>query len=185
MTPGLFEDLLACWVDVTNAGGAVGFVPPVTRDDIRATAEKTFARTGSGLPRRGGPGVGRPTSDGPNGSAPDALLVGFDDDDGGRVACWLILADSESALRAHWRWVLRVMVHPKHQGKGYGRALMLAADDAARALGLEALQLTCRGGTGVDTFYTKVGYREVGRVPRSIRVSPGDDRDEIYLIKWL
>jgi hypothetical protein len=62
---------------------------------------------------------------------------------------------------------------------------MSAADEAARSLGLEALQLTCRGGTGVDGFYAKLGYREVGRVPRSIRVEAGDDRDEIYMMKWL
>jgi GNAT superfamily N-acetyltransferase len=171
MTHELFEDLLACWTDVTNAGGAVGFVPPVMADDIRPTAEKTFARTTSGLPGSCGSPAG------------NVLLVGFDDE--GRVGCWLILADSESGLRAHWRWVLRVMVHPKHQGSGYGRDLMLAADEVARGLGLEALQLTCRGGTGVDAFYASVGYREVGRVPRSIRVSPGDYRDEIYMIKWL
>ncbi|MEW9528820.1 N-acetyltransferase family protein [Microbispora sp. NPDC049125] len=171
MTPELFEDLLDCWTDVSNAGGAVGFVPPVTPEDIRPTAEKAFAGTRSGLPGGGDP------------SALDVLLVGLDEDGG--VAAWLILADSQSGLRAHWRWVLRVMVHPKHQGKGYGRALLLAADDAARSLGLEALQLTCRGGTGVDAFYASAGYREVGRVPRSIRVAPGDDRDEIYMIKWL
>jgi GNAT superfamily N-acetyltransferase len=159
MTAELFEELLDCWTEVTNAGGAVGFVPPVTPGDIRPTAEKAFARTS------------------------DDLLVGFDEED--RVACWLILSDNGSGLRAHWRWVVRVMVHPKHQGRGYGRALMLAADDAARRLGLEALQLTCRGGTGVDGFYASVGYHEVGRVPRSIRLGPGEERDEIYLIKWL
>ncbi|XVQ90181.1 N-acetyltransferase family protein [Microbispora siamensis] len=115
--------------------------------------------------------------------APDSLLVGFGDD--GAAGAWLILGDNGSGLRAHWRWLLRVMVHPKHQGRGYGRALLLAADDAARSLGLEALQLTCRGGTGVDRFYASVGYQEVGRVPRSIRIAPGDDRDEIYMLKWL
>jgi hypothetical protein len=26
----LRAELLACWVDVSNAGGAVGFVPPVS-----------------------------------------------------------------------------------------------------------------------------------------------------------
>ncbi|GLW22218.1 GNAT family N-acetyltransferase [Microbispora triticiradicis] len=167
MTPELFEQLLLCWTEVTNADGAVGFVPPVTPDVIRPTAEKAFARTRSA----GGPG------------APDSLLAGFGDD--GEVAAWLILADNDSRLRAHWRWVLRVMVHPKHQGKGYGRALLSAADDAARSLGLEALQLTCRGGTGVDAFYASAGYREVGRVPRSIRLAPGDERDEIYMLRWL
>ncbi|WP_169953133.1 GNAT family N-acetyltransferase [Microbispora sp. H11081] len=166
MTPELFEDLLTCWAEVTNEDGAVGFVPPVTPEDIRPTADRTFARTRSG----GGP------------AAPDRLLAGFDDDG---VGAWLILGDNGSGLRTHWRWVLRVMVRPKHQGRGYGRALLRAADDAARSLGLEALQLTCRGGTGVDRFYASVGYREVGRVPRSIRVAPGDDRDEIYMLKWL
>ncbi|MBP2704978.1 GNAT family N-acetyltransferase [Microbispora sp. RL4-1S] len=172
MTPPFFEEILACWAEVTNAGGAVGFVPPVEPDDIRPTAERALARTGSGLPGSGG-----------SPDAADTLLAGLDDDGG--VASLLILADNGSGLRAHWRWVLRVMVHPKHQGRGYGRELMLAADDAARSLGLEALQLTCRGGTGVDGFYASVGYREVGRVPRSIRVAPGDERDEIYMIKWL
>jgi GNAT superfamily N-acetyltransferase len=172
MTPELFEDLLTCWAEVTNAGGAVGFVPPVEPSDIRPTADRTFAKTRSGLPGSGG-----------DPAASDRLLAGFDE--AGRVGAWLILADSESPLRAHWRWVVRVMVHPKHQGTGGGRALMSAADEAARSLGLEALQLTCRGGTGVDGFYAKLGYREVGRVPRSIRVEAGDDRDEIYMMKWL
>ncbi|ETK33044.1 GNAT family N-acetyltransferase [Microbispora sp. ATCC PTA-5024] len=172
MNDDLFEEILGCWTEVTNAGGAVGFVPPVVPDDIRPTALKALARTRSGLPGSGG-----------DPDAPDSLLVGLDEDGG--VGALLILADSESGLRAHWRWVVRVMVHPKHQGRGCGMALLRAADEAARAQGLEALQLTCRGGTGVDAFYARSGYREVGRVPRSIRVAPGDDRDEIYMIKWL
>src|SRR3954454_3815583 len=27
-------ELLTCWTDVSNAGGAVGFVPPVTEGDV-------------------------------------------------------------------------------------------------------------------------------------------------------
>ncbi|MEU7003515.1 GNAT family N-acetyltransferase [Nonomuraea sp. NPDC046570] len=163
ITEDLVDDLVACWTEVTNTGGAVGFVAPVTADDIRPTAEETFARCVPG--------------------GPDRLLVGFGDD--GRAACWLVLADSGSWLRAHWRWVFRVMVHPKHQGKGYGGELMRAAADAGRRLGLEALHLTCRGGTGVDAFYAGLGYAEVGRIPQAIRVAPGDDRDEIYMVAAL
>jgi len=33
--PELRAALLACWTDVSNAGGAVGFVPPVTEDETR------------------------------------------------------------------------------------------------------------------------------------------------------
>ncbi|WP_433251121.1 N-acetyltransferase family protein [Streptosporangium sp. CA-135522] len=161
LTPDLVEELVDCWTDVSNAGGSVGFLPPVTADDIRPTAEAAFARCGD----------------------PDHLLVGFDAE--GRVACWLILGDAGSPLRAHWRWVLRVMVHPKHQGGGHGSRLMRAADDAARALGVEALHLTVRGGTGTERFYAGLGYTEAGRVPRAIRVASGDDRDEIYMTKAL
>ncbi|MFF5211635.1 GNAT family N-acetyltransferase [Streptosporangium sp. NPDC000396] len=164
LTPELIDELVECWTDVSNAGGAVGFVPPVTADVVRKTADPTFARCGA-----------------PDG--PDHLLVGFDA--GNRVACWLILGDAGSWLRAHWRWVLRVMVHPRHQGKGYGAELMRAADTAARDLGVEALHLTARGGTGVDRFYARLGYAEVGRIPRAIRVAPGDDRDEIYMMKFV
>jgi len=77
------------------------------------------------------------------------------------------------------------MVHPKHQGKGYGAELIKEADRAALDLGLEALRLTCRGGTGIERFYAKLGYVEAGRVPGGIRVAPGDDRDDIYMYKPL
>lgn len=165
LTPALTGELVECWTEVVNAGGSVGFVPPVTSDDILETATATFAACDT-------------TRDNP-----DHLLVGFDTE--GRVACWLVLGDGRSWLRAHWRWVLRVMVHPKHQGRGYGTLLMRAADDAARDLGVEALHLTVRGGTGTEAFYARFGYTEVGRIPRSIRLAPGDDRDEIYMVKQL
>jgi GNAT superfamily N-acetyltransferase len=74
------------------------------------------------------------------------------------------------------------MVHPRHQGKGYGRDLMAATEAAVRGFaGIEAIRLTCRGGTGVDRFYASCGYKEVGRIPGAIRVAEGDDRDDIIM----
>ncbi|MEV7005331.1 GNAT family N-acetyltransferase [Streptosporangium sp. NPDC051022] len=161
LTPVLVDDLVECWTAVSNAGGAVGFVPPVTAAEVGEVAGPSFARCGD----------------------LDHLLVGLDTE--GRVACWLILGDAGSWLRAHWRWVLRVMVHPRHQGRGYGTLLMRAAETAARELGVEALHLTVRGGTGTERFYARLGYVETGRVPRAIRLAPGDDRDEIYMARQL
>jgi GNAT superfamily N-acetyltransferase len=75
------------------------------------------------------------------------------------------------------------MVHPRHQGRGYGRDLLAAAGDAARTMpGIEAIRLTCRGGNGLERFYASCGYKEVGRVPGAIRVAPGDDRDDITML---
>ncbi|MFB6814680.1 GNAT family N-acetyltransferase [Streptomyces sp. NPDC056347] len=158
--PALCEGIVALWADVSNAGGAVGFVPPVTADDVRPELAKHLAAMGEGRTR---------------------LLVGRDAD--GAVAATAFLALNTHRLMAHWLWLYTVMVHPRHQGKGYGRELMDAAAGAARGVeGIEAIRLTCRGGTGVDCFYGSCGYKEVGRVPDAIRVAEGDDRDDIIML---
>ncbi|MFJ3711279.1 GNAT family N-acetyltransferase [Streptomyces sp. NBC_01267] len=156
---GLRDGVVALWADVSNAGGAVGFVPPVSPDDIRPELVKHLAAMAEGRTR---------------------LLVGREAD--GTVAATAFLAYNTHRLMRHWIWLYTVMVHPSHQGKGYGRDLMEAAAGAARTFdGVESIRLTCRGGTGVDRFYGSCGYKEVGRVPGAIRVAPGDDRDDITM----
>ncbi|TGB07468.1 GNAT family N-acetyltransferase [Streptomyces sp. MZ04] len=158
--PALRDGVLALWADVTDAGGAVGFVPPASPDEIRPEFVRHLAAMAEGRAR---------------------LLVGFDED--GAVAATAFLAHNTHRLMTHWIWLYTVMVHPRHQGKGYGRDLMAAVADAARGLdGIEAVRLTCRGGTGVDRFYASCGYKEVGRVPDAIRVAPGDDREDIMML---
>jgi GNAT superfamily N-acetyltransferase len=156
----LHDGLLTLWADVSNAGGAVGFVPPVTPDEIRPDLRAHLTAMAEGRTR---------------------LLVGTDED--GAVAATAFLTLNRHRLMLHWLWLYTVMVHPKHQGQGYGRALMAAAADAARSVpGIEAIRLTCRGGTGADRFYRACGYQEVGRVPGAIRVAPGDDRDDVFML---
>ncbi|MDI5939992.1 MULTISPECIES: GNAT family N-acetyltransferase [unclassified Micromonospora] len=159
LTAELRAQIVALWVDVTNAGGAVGFVPPVTAADVRPVAEAAFAGIVDGS---------------------DRLLVGFDGD---RPQAVLVFADNRFDLKAHWCVLKRVMVHPGTQGRGYGSALMREAERLGRKLGREALHVTVRGGLGLERFYTRLGYREVGRLPGALRVAPGDDRDEILM--WL
>ncbi|MEU6013900.1 GNAT family N-acetyltransferase [Streptomyces sp. NPDC047515] len=156
----LRDGIAELWTDVSNAGGAVGFVPPVTVDDVRPELVKHLVAMAEGRTR---------------------LLVGHDEE--GAVAATAFLALNTHRLMTHWIWLYTVMVHPRHQGKGYGRDLMDAAARAARELeGVEAIRLTCRGGTGVDRFYASCGYKEVGRVPDAIRVADGDDRDDIIML---
>lgn len=160
MTPALRDGVLDLWTDVSNAGGSVGFVPPVTREDIRPELVKHLAAMTEGRTR---------------------LLVGHDED--GQVAATAFVAFNTHRLMKHWVWLYTVMVHPRHQGKGYGRDLLAAAADAVRGLeGIEAIRLTCRGGHGLEHFYGSCGYKEVGRVPGAIRVAPDDDRDDIIML---
>ncbi|MFF2790054.1 GNAT family N-acetyltransferase [Streptomyces sp. NPDC058049] len=158
--PPLREGILALWADVSNAGGAVGFVPPVTPDDIRPSLDSHLAGVADGSCRP---------------------VLGYDE--GGAVAATAFLTRNAHRLQLHWLWAYTVMVHPRHQGKGYGRELMAATEAAARSVGnIDAIRLSCRGGHGLEHFYASCGYKEVGRVPGAIRVAPGDDRDDITML---
>lgn len=158
-TPALPDQLLALWTDVSNAGGAVGFVPPVTPADIRPRAEAHLSAMAEGRTR---------------------LLAAFTAD--GRLAATAFLSFNDHPLMRHWAWLYTVMVDPALQGRGYGAELLREAERQARDLGLDALRLTCRGGEGLERFYASCGYKEVGRVPEAIRVAPGDDRDDIVML---
>jgi len=167
LDPVLDEELragiLALWTDVSNKGGAVGFVPPVSEEDVQPDLDRQLAAVRAGKQR---------------------LLIGRDEE--GRIAATAFLAYNTHRLMTHWLWLYTVMVHPDHQGKGYGRTLMAAVEHVARTFhGIESIRLTCRGGTGADLFYATCGYKEVGRVPRAIRVSPGDDRDDVIMVLTL
>lgn len=165
--PALREDLLRTWVDVSEAGGSVGFVPPVDPAAVAAALDGTLARVREGL---------------------DVLVVleeaGRDDAAAERpraVGMGVLLAGS-TPITAHWRTVVRLMVAPHRQGRGAGRRLLAAVHAAARDLGLEQLSLTVRDGQGLQPFYERAGYVVVGRHPGALRVGPGDDRDEVRLV---
>lgn len=160
VTPALRDGVLDLWADVSNAGGAVGFVAPVSREEIRPELVQHFLAMAEGRLR---------------------LLVGHDET--GEVAATVFFSFNTHRLMNHWVWLCTVMVHPRHQGKGYGRDLLAAAADAARGFeGIDAIRLGCRGGHGLERFYGSCGYKEVGRVPGAIRVAPGEDRDEITML---
>jgi GNAT superfamily N-acetyltransferase len=159
LTARLRSQILSLWVDVTNAGGAVGFVAPVEAETVRPVAEAALAGVEAGI---------------------DHLLVGLDGDE---LVALLFVTSNRFELKEHWRVLKRVMITPKSQGRGYGAALMREAESVAQRMGLAALQVTVRAGAGVEKFYAGLGYHEVGRMPGALRVAPGDDRDEIYM--WL
>jgi GNAT superfamily N-acetyltransferase len=157
LTPELRAELVDLITDATNAGGAVGHTAPVDRETVDA---KSLQPGSFDL------GV-------------DHLVVAYEDD---TVAGMLFLCDRRFRLMDHLRTVRTVVVHPKHQGKGYGVRLLHEAERVARTLdGVEMLHLTCRGGLGLEKFYSKCGYTEVGRIPRALRVAADDYRDEIHM----
>ena len=90
---------------------------------------------------------------GPN----STLLIGRDGD--------AIVATAMVGHDGHRGWIYYVAVDPARQGKGYGRAIMNAAEDWLRATGIEKLQLLVRpGNTQVKAFYESLGYGEQPRI---------------------
>ncbi|MGW7683942.1 GNAT family N-acetyltransferase [Kribbella sp. NPDC054772] len=158
LDPGLRADLLDTWVAATNAGGAVGYTAPAPVGKIAENLDGALGRVGAGLDVLGVLHTGE-------------QYVGMG-----------MLVSRGSGLQEHWRTVLRVMVHPELQGRGAGRMLMEGLRGSAVDLGLEQLQLTIRGGLGLENFYGPLGYRIVGTHPRSVRVAPDDYRDELMLV---
>ena len=149
--------LTACWRDVANAGGAVGFAQqlPVSADVVRPVLDATVEAPGA------------------------RLLVALVD---GKVAGWLVLMTNEEPVFAHWAWVKRVQTSVEHRGTGVARALMSEVARSAREdLGLDWLRIEVRGGAGLEPFYEQFGWQVVGSWPRAVAVTPDDRRDEVLM----
>ena len=79
------------------------------------------------------------------------ILLGRND--GALVASVLVGHDG------HRGWVYYVTADPEHRFKGFGRAIMSAAEDWLRARGILKLQLMVRkDNTKVHAFYQSIGY---------------------------
>ncbi len=173
--PQLRADLLRTWVAVTDAGGSVGFTPPAQVDAVAEVLDAALARVAAGADALGVLRDGDGEGDGEGGG----------DEARGAAVGMGLLVDRDTDLCRHWRTVLRVMVHPHHQGRGAGLLLMRGLHELGSRLGLEQLQLTVRAGHGTEDFYSRLGYTVVGRHPRAVRVAPGDDRDEVMMVRDL
>lgn len=156
------EAMLDLWVRVNESGGAVGFAPGADRADVAEVLDGYLE------PGRGSQAQPVVLTD-PYG---ELLGMGF-------------LVVPTNPLFAHTGNLERVMLTPDRQGVNLGRLLMAGMHRAARERGLELLTLDYRDGTGLGSFYAKLGYEEVGRFPGWVRLAPGDDRDRVFLARTL
>lgn len=147
------------WVDVTNAGGAVGFSAGVTGEQVRTLAEPALRRVTDGV---------------------DDLVVAEID---GRVVGLGFLATNDLALHSHWGTIKRLQRHPQVRASGVGAALLQGLEAAAVDRGLQRLVLTVRGGTGREGFYAQHGFRLEATLPARIKLEDGDIREEHVMSK--
>lgn len=160
VSAGLRQDIIACWVMVSNAGGAAGFpFPPADAGIVAPVADDLTA-----------------------GLSPDRsrLIVARAGD---VLSGWVHLQRHPHQVVAHWGTISHLQTLPAFRGQAVGSALMRSARQIARQeIGLEQLHLAARGGIGLERFHARLGWRETGRWPGALRLAPGDDRDEVLMI---
>ena len=156
----LAAELLDLWVRVVNAGGTVGFVPPVTAEDVQLTAHQAFARTSAGL---------------------QDLAVAFEGD---RVVGMGFLDHGEPPLAAHLGTVRRLMRTPELHGTGVGAVVLAALEQAALRHGLGRVTVEVRGGRGKEWWYEARGYTVDAALPDRVRAD-GKPVEVVHMSKSL
>jgi ribosomal protein S18 acetylase RimI-like enzyme len=136
--------------DAVDSGASVGFLPPLAEAEGAAYWRRVVEEV------RGGA----------------CVLFAAREAAGGLVGtAQLLLAMRPNG--SHRAEVAKVIVHTTARRRGIGRALMLAIEERARALGRTTLVLDTRRGDPSEGLYTSVGYTLAGVIPRYARSASG------------
>jgi ribosomal protein S18 acetylase RimI-like enzyme len=78
---------------------------------------------------------------------------------------------------------LTLAVHPGWEGQGVGRALLTSLIDWARAApAVEKIELNVRSSnTPAQALYRKMGFTEIGRWRRRVKIAPGRYIDDVAM----
>ncbi len=98
----------------------------------------------------------------------------------GEVAGAATLVRKPHHLRRHIGDVQGVVVAYRYWRRGIARRLIDALRTRAAAMGLDILEISCRGGTTAETVYRRLGFVEYGRLPSGIKEPSGKVFDGVY-----
>jgi GNAT superfamily N-acetyltransferase len=133
---GALADVLA---DCVAGGASVSFMADMSREDAVA-----FWRAAAGA------------DDG------RAILVA---EDAAGIFGVVQLLPAWPPNQPHRADVSKLLVHRRARGRGAAKALMLALEDAARAMGRTHLLLDTVTGGAAERLYARLGWTRVGEVP--------------------
>jgi GNAT superfamily N-acetyltransferase len=91
-----------------------------------------------------------------------ALLVA-EDAEGIAGTVQLVLAQPEN--QPHRADLAKMLVHRRARRRGLGAALLLAAEETARACGKTLLVLDTNTGSDAERLYARMGWERVGEIP--------------------
>jgi GNAT superfamily N-acetyltransferase len=93
--------------------------------------------------------------------------------DGTVVATGTLIRNAHP-LYAHRGELASLVVHPHYQRRGIARRIVETIREHAASLGLEILEVSCRGGTPAEQVYRRLGFVEYGRLPHGIKEPYGE-----------
>jgi ribosomal protein S18 acetylase RimI-like enzyme len=135
------DDLAEVLFDCVDGGASVGFMAPFTRDEARAFFAGLAPELEAGT---------------------RVLLAAYDDD---ALVGSVQLVHAWPPNQPHRADITKLLVYREGRGRGVGRALMEAAEAAARADGRTLLVLDTVTGSSAYRLYTRLGWTEVGEIP--------------------
>ncbi|MET9493733.1 GNAT family N-acetyltransferase [Streptomyces sp. NPDC006552] len=157
---GALGELLA---DVVDGGNSLGFLRGLT---ARAAADWWRTRT---------PAV-------ESGALAVWVIL---DEASGRCTGTVSLAVGDMANGRHRAEIAKLMVHHSARGRGYGRALLAAAERAAADAGRTLLVLDTETGSPAETLYAAAGWARAGVIPDYATDPAGTPRPTTLFYKRL
>ncbi|CAN7267472.1 N-acetyltransferase family protein [Rhizobium sp. LjRoot254] len=104
---------------------------------------------------------------------------------GGDLAGTVQLYLSPEPNAPHRAEIYKLLVHPAHQRKGLGEALMRAAEKEALRHARTVLLLDTAQDSASERIYRRLGWQEIGVVPRHFVDPHGEPRSSVYMMRFL
>lgn len=154
------RDLAHLLLDAVASGAAVSFLDSLGERDAIAW----WRRTLEALPSRA------------------AVLVVRDQDG---IVGTVQVQPAWAPNQPHRAEIVKMLVHRRARRLGLGARLMDAAEHGARDRGFTLLTLDAKAGTAAESLYRKLGWTELGVIPRYALDPDGRPHDCIFMYKEL
>jgi ribosomal protein S18 acetylase RimI-like enzyme len=149
--------------DSTNHGASVNFLAPLSPDIAASYWGKTADKVSIG----------------------DIILLAALNDAGNMLGSVQIGLDMPPN-GVHRAEIKKLLVHSTARGQGLGKALLFAAEDAARQQGRSMLVLDTEKDSLAETLYRRYGYIELGIMPKYAHAALVDElRDCVFFYKFI
>ena len=149
-------DLVQLLLDAHASGMALGLAGPLDR----ARAAEAWLATAALLDPR------------------DRVMLGARA--GGALVGIVQIVRSSAGNGSHRAKIVRLAVRRDMRGRGIGRALLEAATERARALGISLLWLTTHADTDSDRIYERLGWMRMGTMPGYAARPDGSLADNVF-----